>query len=234
MVVDQSTSGRARQAFFLLPFPVYPPGIDLPREARTARQRFYPVTILYSAYAVVVVGLGLRARAGAAIGFFGLGVGAWSWLEYTVHHHVLHGRFPDGAGWLKHRLHRFFDTMHGDHHLRPWDGMYINGFLDSLPFALALALLSFLAPLPTAPIMVAGLLECYVVEEWVHYTVHFHRFRWRYFDYIRRHHLYHHSPRGTEIAFGLTSGMWDAVLGTRIPARDRRVLYRRGQAAPPG
>jgi sterol desaturase/sphingolipid hydroxylase (fatty acid hydroxylase superfamily) len=212
-----------------IPLPVYPPGIDLPREARTARRRFYPVTILYTAYAVVVVGLGLRARPGTALGWLALGVAVWTWLEYMVHRHVLHGRFPDGPGWLRHRMHRFFDTMHGDHHLRPWDGMYINGFLDSLPFAVALALLSFLAPLPTAPVMVAGLLECYVAEEWVHYTVHFHRFRWRYFDYIRRHHLYHHSPRGGDIAFGLTSGTWDAVLGTRIPATDRRLLYARGK-----
>ncbi len=212
-----------------IPSPVYPPGIDLPREARTARRRFYPVTILYTAYAVVVVGLGLRARPWTALLYVALGVAVWTWLEYTVHRHVLHGRFPDGPGWLQHQMHRFFDTMHGDHHLRPWDGMYINGFLDSLPFAVAFVLLGSLAPLPTAPVMVAALLECYVAEEWVHYTVHFHRFRWRYFDYIRRHHLYHHSPRGVDIAFGLTSGMWDAVLGTRIPAADRRLLYARGK-----
>ena len=212
-----------------IPLPVYPPGIDLPREARTARRRFYPVTILYTAYAVVVVGLGLRANPWAALTYFALGVAIWAWLEYTVHRHVLHGRFPDGPGWLQHWTHRFFDTMHGDHHLRPWDGMYINGFLDSLPFAVVFVLLGFLAPLPTAPVMVAGLLQCYVIEEWVHYTVHFHRFRWRYFDYIRRHHLYHHSPRGGDIAFGLTNGMWDVVLGTRIPASDRQLLYARGR-----
>jgi sterol desaturase/sphingolipid hydroxylase (fatty acid hydroxylase superfamily) len=187
------------------------------------------VTILYTAYAIVVVGLGLRARPWTALAYFALGVALWTWLEYTVHRHVLHGRFPDGSGWLQHSMHRFFDTMHGDHHLRPWDGMYINGFLDSLPFAVVFILLGSLAPLPTAPVMVAGLLECYVAEEWVHYTVHFHRFRWRYFDYIRRHHLYHHSPRGVDIAFGLTSGMWDAVLGTRIPATDRQILYGRGR-----
>ncbi len=212
-----------------IPPPVYPPGIDLPREARTARRRFYPVTILYTAYAIVVVGLGLRARPWTALLYVALGVAVWTWLEYTVHRRVLHGRFPDGQGWLQHHMHRFFDTMHGDHHLRPWDGMYINGFLDSLPFAVAFVLLGSLAPLPTAPVMVAALLECYVAEEWVHYTVHFHRFRWRYFDYIRRHHLYHHSPRGVDIAFGLTSGGWDAVLGTRIPAADRRLLYARGK-----
>jgi sterol desaturase/sphingolipid hydroxylase (fatty acid hydroxylase superfamily) len=78
-------------------------------------------------------------------------------------------------------------------------------------------------------VFVATLLVSYVVEEWVHYSVHFHRFRWRYFDYIRRHHMYHHSPRGKEIAFGLSNSLWDVVLDTRIPAEDRQRLYRRGQ-----
>jgi dihydroceramide fatty acyl 2-hydroxylase len=225
----EAPRGSVLKSVHGIPLPVYPPGIDLPREARTARRRFYPVTILYSAYTVVILALGLRARPWTTLAYLALGVAIWTWLEYRVHRHVLHGRFPDGSGWLQHGLHRFFDTMHGDHHLRPWDGMYINGFLDSLPFAVVFALLSFLAPLPTAPVLVAGILECYVAEEWVHYSVHFHRFRWRYFDYIRRHHLYHHSPRGTGIAFGLTSGLWDAVLGTRIPASDRRLLYARGR-----
>ena len=225
----EAPRGSVLKSVHGIPFPTYPQGIDLPREARTARRRFYPVTILYTAYMLVVLPLALRRRPWQALAFVALGVAVWTWLEYTVHRHVLHGRFPDGPGWLRHHLHRFFDTMHGDHHLRPWDGMYINGFLDSLPFAAAFAFVSLLAPLPTAPVMVAGLLECYVVEEWVHYTVHFHRFRWRYFDYIRRHHLYHHSPRGGDIAFGLTSGLWDAVLGTRIAPIDRRLLYARGR-----
>jgi sterol desaturase/sphingolipid hydroxylase (fatty acid hydroxylase superfamily) len=121
--------------------------------------------------------------------------------------------------------------MHGDHHLRPWDGLYINGFLETLPFAVLFGLLSVLAPLSTAPVFVAVLLECYVIEEWVHYSVHFLVIRSRYFDYIRRHHLYHHSPRGTGMAFGLTNGTWDIVFGTRIPAAARQLLYRRGRPA---
>jgi hypothetical protein len=31
------------------------------------------------------------------------------------------------------------------------------------------------------------------------------------------------------MAFGLTNGIWDAVLGARIPARDRRLLYERSR-----
>lgn len=122
--------------------------------------------------ALAIVSRALRSRPGVTLASLGLGVALWTWLEYMVHRHVLHGRFPDGASRLRHWLHRFFDTMHGDHHLRPWDGMYINGFLDSVPFAALMASLSFLMPLLTAPVVVATLLQCYVIEEWVHYATH--------------------------------------------------------------
>ena len=48
-----------------------------------------------------------------------------------------------------------------------------------------------------------------------------------YFEYIRRHHFYHHSARGRDLAFGLTSGIWDVPLGTRIPAEERERLHGR-------
>jgi sterol desaturase/sphingolipid hydroxylase (fatty acid hydroxylase superfamily) len=73
--------------------------------------------------------------------------------------------------------------------------------------------------------LVAGLLVAYVCEEWVHHSVHFYRFDNRYFEYIRRHHLYHHSPKGMEVGFGLTNGFWDIVWDTRIPEAERAGLY---------
>jgi sterol desaturase/sphingolipid hydroxylase (fatty acid hydroxylase superfamily) len=226
----EAPHGTIRKSVHGIPSPIYPPGIDLRLEARTARRRFYLVTILYNLYGLPLIALAARSHPWSTLLFGAAGVIFWTLLEYLVHRFVLHGRFPDGRG-LRHLLHTFFDRMHGDHHLRPWDGMYINGHYDTAPFALLLIALSWLFPLPTAPVFVAALLVCYVAEEWVHYTVHFHRFRWRYFDYIRRHHMYHHSPRGKEIAFGLTSGAWDTVLGTRIAAVDRQRLYQRGAAA---
>ena len=123
-------------------------------------------------------------------------------------------------------MHTFFDTMHADHHQRPWDGLYINGYLDSIPFAALFVIVSFVVtPFYKAPVLVAGLLQSYVLEEWIHYSVHFCRFKSRYFQYIRLHHWYHHSPRGSALGFGLTSGLWDRITGTRIPAR-RRVAGR--------
>jgi sterol desaturase/sphingolipid hydroxylase (fatty acid hydroxylase superfamily) len=149
--------------------------------------------------------------------------------EYLAHRYIQHGRFPDGPGVARHWLHNAFDALHMEHHARPWDGDHINGTIkDTLLYVAFFAALSFLAPLTTAPVFVAGFLHAYIIEEWIHQAVHFiavYKFRGPYWRYITRHHSYHHSPRGSEIAFGLTNGVWDVVLDTRIPPKDRALLY---------
>jgi hypothetical protein len=205
-----------------IPNPLFPKGVVIADEARKARVRFYPVTILYTAFCIGMLVVTAPRHPLSTLLYFSLGVAVWTGVEYAVHRYVLHGRFPDGPGFFKHQAHRFFDTMHGDHHQRPWDGMHINGYVDSVPFAILFIGVSLLAPLHTAPVFVAALLQSYVVEEWVHYSVHFHAFRSRYFQYIRFHHWYHHSPRGAALAFGLSSGIWDTIVGTQIPEGVRR------------
>jgi hypothetical protein len=197
------------------------------REARKARRRLYPVSLLYSAYALSVFVLALRTRhRGLAALFFAAGAAAWTLVEYAVHRYVLHGRFPAGRGIVGDLLHKYFDHLHWEHHARPWDGNHVNGTIrDTLPFAALFAGLSFLAPLYTLPVMVAGVLQAYIAEEWVHHSVHFYNLRNRYFQYIKRHHLYHHSPKGGNVGYGLTNGFWDIVFETRIPASERRLLY---------
>jgi hypothetical protein len=196
-------------------------------EARRSRARLYPVTLLYTGYTLAVLWLALRSsRPFLGVLFFGAGILAWTWLEYFAHRYILHGRYPDGPGLYQHFLHKYFDHLHWEHHKRPWDGNHINGTIkDTLPFVAPMALASFLAPVWSLPVLVAGIVQAYVIEEWVHHSVHFYDFRNYYFRYIRRHHLYHHSPKGMEIAFGLTNGFWDVVYRTRIPPRIRRALY---------
>lgn len=206
-----------------------PTGIQRDVEARKARHRLYPVSLLYSSYALAVLLLSLRLKTRfVSLGFFVAGVATWTALEYWVHRYVLHGRFPDGPGAFRHLLHRYFDHLHMEHHKRPWDGNHISGTTrDTLPFVLLLVLCSYLAPFHTLPLFVAGIMQAYIVEEWVHHSVHFCHFRGRYFRYIKRHHLYHHSPKGSKVGYGLTSGLWDVVWQTRIPETDRRALYSR-------
>jgi cyclopropane-fatty-acyl-phospholipid synthase len=185
------------------------------------------VSILYTLFGLgVLAAVGASERPGLGLLAFLLGGAVWTFVEYKVHRYILHGRFPDGPGVLQHFLHKTFDHLHWEHHKRPWDGNHINGTIkDTLPFAGPVALLSFLLPVWSLPALVAGILQAYVIEEWVHHSVHFYHLENRYFRYIRRHHLYHHSPKGMNIAFGLTNGFWDIVYDTRIPPDVRASLY---------
>jgi len=204
-----------------------PSRVDRASEARKARHRLYPVSIVYTAYALALTTIALSRKGFlVAAGSFVLGGVAWTALEYWVHRYILHGRFPDGPGPKQHLLHKLFDHLHVEHHKRPWDGNHVSGTLkDTAPFAAILVLLSWAFPLVTLPMFIAGLLQAYILEEWVHHTVHFCNFKLRYFQYIKRHHLYHHSPRGSEVGYGLTSGAWDMVCRTRIPEPERQALY---------
>jgi sterol desaturase/sphingolipid hydroxylase (fatty acid hydroxylase superfamily) len=209
-----------------------PTGVRREIEAHKARRRLYPVSALYTSYAMAVLGIAMRtSHRTAAVVWFALGIAAWTWLEYLVHRHILHGRFPDAQSMWRHALHKYFDHLHIEHHQRPWDGNHVSGTIrDTLPVALPLALFSFLFPFHTAPLFLAGLLQAYIAEEWVHHSVHFCQFKGRYFQYIKRHHLYHHSPKGAGVGYGLSSGVWDVVWQTRIPEDERRLLYARSAA----
>ncbi len=203
-----------------LPLP-RPRDLDLTREARIARERFYPVTAAYGAYALLVLVPAFRMSARATIEAVVAAVVAWTLVEYLFHRYILHGPFPDAGGRVRRFLHDRFDRMHADHHQRPWDGRHINGRYETVGIALAMAAVSYLLPHPGGPVFVAVLLQCYVVEEWVHYSVHFHAWKSRYFAHIRRHHMYHHGSRGRDVAFGLTTAIWDRPFGTRVGGDDR-------------
>jgi len=200
--------------------------IDRVAESRKARHRLYPVTVLYSLFATAVLVAGLRRAPLPTLASFAIGVAVWTAIEYWVHRYILHGRFPDGPGFFQHFLHRYFDHLHWEHHKRPWDGNHINGTIsDTLPFVGPLVLLSLLLPVWSLSGLLAGILQAYIVEEWVHHSVHFYELRGHYFRYIKRHHLYHHSPKGMTMAYGLTNGFWDIVYETRIPGDVRAQLY---------
>ncbi len=201
-------------------------------QASISRGRLYPVTIFYSAYAAVVMTFGLMSHNRIrAMAFWTAGIPTWTFIEYFVHRFLLHGRFKVSKKPHKRLITRFanrrFDPLHWEHHARPFDGFHISGQLrDILPLFIPSAIVSFLIfPAFTGSALLAGVVQCYVIEEWVHHSVHFYNFRTPYFRYIRKHHLYHHTSSGMAKGFGFTSGIWDIILNTRFPAHVRQRLY---------
>jgi len=200
------------------------------QQAAVSRRQLYPVTIFYSCYSIVLLRLAFRTvHPHTAIAFYLTGLPVWTFFEYLAHRYVLHfPYFRTSRKMYKRLILEFMSRFHWQHHLRPCDGEHINGELrDLLPMFAVTAPLSFLFPRFTAPMFLAGITQAYVVEEWIHHSVHFYNFRGRYFTYIKKHHFYHHTSPGNKLGYGLTSGFWDRVFMTSYPKHVRERLYGR-------
>jgi hypothetical protein len=199
-----------------IPDPLFARGVVLADEARRSRHRLYPVSLTYSlgATAVTAFALWKKAPPPAVAAAYLAGILAWTLVEYLFHRYGLHGVFPPGPSAWSRFLHRQLDHLHWEHHQRPWDGNHINGTLrDTGP---AVAVLAVLAALNGrfGLVALAGFLQAYVAEEWIHHSVHFYTFRLRAFRWLKARHIVHHSAHGKHGSFGLSSPLWDLVLHT--------------------
>jgi 4-hydroxysphinganine ceramide fatty acyl 2-hydroxylase len=199
------------------------------QQARISRRRLYPVTLFYGLYSLAEAILVGRSRHPIiGISLFVLGIAVWTNVEYLFHRYVLHGRFPPGKGFIRRFMHERLDPLHWEHHERPFDGAHVSGKLsDLIPLFVFAAPMSFIFPAYTAPILLAGVTQGYVAEQWLHHAMHFCNFRNGYFRAVKRYHLYHHSPRGIEQGFGVSSWFWDIVFKTEFPPAVQNALFRR-------
>ncbi|MGA2098569.1 MAG: sterol desaturase family protein [Candidatus Acidiferrum sp.] len=195
-------------------------------QASIARRKMFPLTAFYTAYAALLfIFAASSGRPWTAVAFFAAGWVTWTLVEYLFHRYVLHGRFPPGQGFIRKFLHERLDPLHWDHHMRPLDGNHISGQLnDILPLFFVAAPVSFLFPVYSAPMLLAGVVQSYVSEEWLHYALHFSNSRFPPFRRLKKYHLYHHSPRGIDKGYGITTRFWDGVFDTRFPQDVRRSL----------
>jgi sterol desaturase/sphingolipid hydroxylase (fatty acid hydroxylase superfamily) len=204
-------------------------------QARISRRTLYPVTVFYTVCAAILLVLGLRTRHPyAALAFFFSGVPVWTLVEYTSHRFVFHRHFVQSKKWYKKFFtglaHKYLDPTHFGHHERPFDGTHINGELkDLLPVFLVSLPVSFIFPTYTLPMMLAGVVQCYVAEEWIHHCEHYYNFQNPYFRHIKRYHLYHHTSTGIDAGYGITNAFWDVVFRTRFPVPVRQRLFGRGR-----
>lgn len=209
---------------------------DYKREqARISRRKLYRTSTFYTTYAMIVLVFTLRSRHPVVgLVFYVMGLASYTFIEYVSHRWLFHHQFEDKPG-IDHYLHKIFDTVHNGHHENPLDGEHINGRLrDLLPLFVVAAPLSYISPIYIFPVMLAGNVQGYILTEWIHHCMHFYKFRDPYFRYARRHHFYHHSPRGKDQGYGVTNGFWDILFKSRYPAEVRWALHQRpkGKRAP--
>lgn len=197
-------------------------------QARISRKSLYRTSSFYVSYATIVLYFSCRSTHPiVGLIFFTVGVASYTLVEYVTHRWLFHFQFKDRPG-IEHYLHKLFDTVHTGHHENPLDGEHINGDLpDLLPLFFVAAPLSYVAPIYTLPVMLGGNVLGYIITEWIHHSMHFYNFQNVYFRYARRHHFYHHSPKGVDRGYGVTNGFWDIVFKTRYPAEIRWALHKR-------
>jgi sterol desaturase/sphingolipid hydroxylase (fatty acid hydroxylase superfamily) len=202
-------------------------------QARISRRKLYKTTTFYSSYSFIVLYFALRSNHPIVAAFLYLiGMSSYTFVEYITHRWMFHYHFVDRPGY-EHYLYLLFDKVHNGHHDNPLDGEHINGRLrDVLPLFIVCAPLSFIAPIYTLPIILAGNVQGYILTEWIHHSIHFYPSRNIYLRYARRHHFYHHSPKGVDRGFGVTNGFWDILFKTRYSHEVRWALHQRPKLKP--
>lgn len=148
---------------------------------------------------LLVVALAWSARAGEAA-WVAPGLLLWTILEYLMHRFAFHGFAP-----------------HYDHHAEPTQENYLLAPLWlSVSMAAALWLVLSLATrsVNRATAVMAGVIAGYLLYEAVHLRLHRLVPGGPVLRALRRYHFYHHFA-DDRVCYGVTSPLWDVVLGTR-------------------
>jgi sterol desaturase/sphingolipid hydroxylase (fatty acid hydroxylase superfamily) len=140
-----------------------------------------------------------------------IGLFVWTLTEYTLHRFVFHYQ-PKSQFGLK--LHFIF---HGVHHDYPNDSKRLVMVPTvSLPLATLFYFLfkiilgvSFVAP------FFVGFLIGYLFYDLSHYAIHHFNMHGKFWLAIKNHHMKHHY-QDSEKGFGVSTPLWDAIIGTNF------------------
>ena len=133
----------------------------------------------------------------------------WTLVEYVMHRYVFHFELPGKIGARVHFI------VHGVHHDYPSDRMRLV-MPPSLSIPLALAffyLFKWLVPEPFFWMFFGTFLIGYLIYDIGHYAMHHFNFKSGIFKKIKNHHMKHHYQE-PEKGYGVSSPLWDLVIGS--------------------
>ena len=140
---------------------------------------------------------------------FAGGILAWTLTEYLLHRYVFHFHPTSEMGK------RLLFIMHGVHHDYPNDSRRLV-MPPSLSVPLAFVFYFGFKALMGASLMApffAGFVMGYLCYDMLHYSVHHANIKSKWFMKIKAHHLKHHF-KDPENGFGVSSVLWDKIIGT--------------------
>lgn len=179
---------------------------------------FWIPVLGYFAYRAVERGVPAWAMAGLIVA----GALLWSFTEYMLHRFVFHRIGPKMGD------RRLFFILHGVHHDFPQDATRLVMPLGvSIPMGVACYLVlrytvGLVLPSPAwiEPIFV-GFGLGYLAYDGIHFAVHHWSSSSPLFKWLKRYHMVHHHT-GENARWGVSSPLWDWILGTmgaNAPAR---------------
>lgn len=144
-----------------------------------------------------------------------VGIAVWTITEYTLHRFIFH--FPAKSDFGK-KIHFIF---HGVHHDYPSDSRrLVMPPSVSIPLAV---LFYFLFELIFGGTLVApffvGFIAGYLFYDMTHYAVHHFNLHSKFWLAIKKHHIRHHFEN-SELGFGVSSPLWDEIIGTNFPKKE--------------
>ena len=149
------------------------------------------------------------------LSLFILGLAVWTLTEYTLHRFIFHFEFKSEFGK---KIHFIF---HGVHHDYPNDSRrLVMPPSVSVPLAILFYVIFILIldPVNVAPFFV-GFIIGYLCYDMTHYAVHHFNMHNKVWLAVKNHHMKHHYMDSTK-GFGVSSPVWDEVMGTNFPKKD--------------
>ena len=176
----------------------------------STRTNYWAEVAVDSSLAVLLLVAGLRYQTGGALGVllaFSLGLFAFSFIEYFFHRWMFHTNIP------------LLEQGHRKHHENPLGYDSLPFFLPPLVLVGLAAVLAVVLPTGFSLLMMGAVTLGYIAYGLSHFAIHHRRFQ---HPMIRRwaacHHVHHHHP---DQNFGVTSTLWDHLLGTLYQSRSR-------------
>ena len=161
-------------------------------------------------------GLLLKNVSGFEFGLlFFAGLLLWTITEYTLHRIVFHWNAKSAAGKY------FVFLFHGLHHDDPQDATRL--VMPPVPAILIVSLLwllfSAIIPARFIDVIMGSFLIGYLCYDYIHYATHHFAMTSPIGKFLRKYHLQHHYS-GEKSKYGVSSPLWDYVLGTVTGPKD--------------